>query len=800
MQISFSALKKRVGWVAGLVLLWLLAIPARAEDRYVLPGSKVTSWDTFAHTWNTNLSTFPDNCGSVAGMTRLKNGHIACLFNIGFVVPPPRGLILYVFEINPTNNPPWRVVDGPHWIDFVVPGWLWGGLGGGITEFTQGRLLLNAGGAFPVPGDDEHIFYKTYWLTLDNPASQPVLYREFTVTEGVNVPGGGEMAYLPSDGRGPDCIVVPTARDYQVFDTGGAYIRTISGQSLGLSYQLGQNNQHGSLEATDDGDLLASDDDDTAGIMTGYISWDHVICVRFDRYGKLKGSWGLGATIMDEDPYNGFPCLAQLSNGDIYTSSMFALYKLTEPGYGDRNIHTYRHYILRPPASFSQPVLQLSTTNLDLGWKAINYTHTATVRLSNPGSAPLKISSMTLTGDTNVFQFAPLKSTTLDPGYSRFDITNTYQDCTLAFHTSKLGSYQAKLTVVSSDPVNPTQTVALAVSAVPVRFSLPPLLATTNVWSKPTHPTGMCLSADGESLLLMLAVWADDGIMRGRIAQMPLLRDAAGRITGLNTNAITNLCDVSQYSTHALRQGSDGTLWYGPMNPYHPYLFQRSPDGVVTTHTLTNADLGGPVDLMYAPGQSALIVARASGYHLQMFNLQPTNGTVTPVFQGDVASSLPIYLRSFDMWVEGASLYLLLYQVNGQLWLIKTAADAMQGGSSGQVESALISDRLSIQALVRDPRSGDILVLDNYGQIRRLSGYLDFLHAVTLTSTVIGSGKVTFRWEAESGKTYRIQFKAKLTDEAWQDVREFKASSEAAEFSEAISSAHEGYYRVIMIP
>lgn len=792
-----SSLLGGLAWRVWLLALWLAGGGAHAEDRYVQPGALITTWDTFTHRSNTNLSTFPDNCSGIVGMTRRKNGNVACLFNIGISSSAPRSLVFYEFSIDPSKSPPWKIVAGPHILDFHLPGWMYGGLSGGITEFTHDRFILTGYGAFPLDG--EHFQPKYYLLIMDESTWQPAIYHEFPTNMHSVLSGFGEIAYLPSDGKEPAVFVIATQRDYAVFDAGGAHVRTITGQSLGLSYRIDQNYHHGSLEACDNGDLLAVDDDETVG-SPGVVDWPHVVCVRFDRYGKLKGSWGLGAAIAAAPPEAGFSSLAQLSNGDCYVSAIQAFYLVGADNPEAGNAHTYRHFILRPPASFSQPVLDVSPTNLVFPRKIVGRTHTATARLANPGSSPLHLYSLTLSGDTNVFRVGPLKTMTLEPGYGRLDGADSSQDCVVTFNPSQLGHYSAQLAIRSGDPVNPSQTVDISGFAVPARFSLPILLETTNIWSAPNHPTGFCLSADGTSLLFMLAVRATDGVMRGRVAQMPLVRDVGGKITAINTAAATNVCDLPQYSNHALRQGGDGTLWYGPMSPGNPFLFQRTSAGAVRTWTLTNSTLGAPMDLLFLPGATSLAVIRAWSQHVERYDLVNTAGVITPVYNGVVGSSLPTYLRSFELWLDGASVYALMYQINGELWLVQTPASALAGGHSAEFESALVSNDHVIQAMAHDARSGDVLLLDSYGRLLRMSGYLDFLKSITLMNIGIVAGKIKFCWEAEAGKTYRIQTNISLSEMAWQTVRELQASSATAEFSETASGAHERYYRVLMIP
>ena len=175
------------------------------------------------------------------------------------------------------------------------------------------------------------------------------------------------------------------------------------------------------------------------------------MCVCFDRYGKLKGTWGLGGTIMDNPPYDGFSCIAQLRNGDLYTCSFYAMYLVGAANPDTGNGHTYRHFVLRPPASFSQPVLRLSTTNVDFHQPVVNQISTATLRLSNPGSAPLALYSLTMSGDTNAFAVAPLRTLTLEPGYGSLNDTNVSEDCVISFAPVKLGPYHAQLAIPSLD-------------------------------------------------------------------------------------------------------------------------------------------------------------------------------------------------------------------------------------------------------------------------------------------------------------------------------------------------------------
>ncbi len=785
------------GWfLAGWLAAGMLA-GARAEDRYVLPGSLVKTWDTFAHRSDPTFQTFPDNCSQMAGVTRLTNGNVACLFSQGISEPGPRGLVLYVFAIDPTQTPAWKIVDGPRLLDFQMPDWYFGGLCGGIAEYTNDRYLLMGYGAFKIDGDEEHFQPKTFLLSLDKSGGQPVTRFQFSTNYTEQLAGVGEIAYLPGDGQEPESLVVAGAGNYHVFNLGGSLLRTITAESLGLAHRVDQCRQYGSLEASDNGDLFAVDYDQS--ILNDCPDWRRVMCARFNRYGQLKGVWGLGASIADAPPENGFASIAQLANGDFYCSALQALYLIGSDTPETGNAHTYRHFIIRPPYAMSQPVLYVSPTNVDFARKPVSHTYTSTVLLSNPGSAPLRIDSATLSGDTNAFHLAALKTKTLEPGYGELKAAQAWTDCAVAFTAAKPGPYHAQLTLVSGDPANPTQAVNFAAFAVPARYSETVLLDTTNVWPAPNHPTGMALSADGRHLLLMLAVWGTDQLMRGRVAQVPLVRDAQGRITGLEVAAVTNLCELSQASSHALRQGGDGTLWYGPRNSGSPYLFQRTPAGTVFTHSLSNSALGGPVDLQFLPGQGSLVIAQSGAYSLQRYDLVVSGGVTTPVYKGSFGFSAPAYIRAFDFWLEGASVFALIYQANGELWLMQAPAGAFEDASGARIDSALVANAFDIQALAHDPISGEVLVLDDAGKIQRLAGCLDFLRVVTLQNIAVAAGKIAFTWEAEAGKTYRLQTKAKLSESAWQDAGEIKAVGAVAEFSAALSDRGERYFRVLLV-
>lgn len=792
MRIHWARLRGWIGRRWWVVAAMLVTCGVNAGDPYVLPGSVVTTWDTFTHLNNPIFRTFPENCGIMVGSCRLKNGNVACMFGAN------PGLVLYVFSINPSHNPPWTIEEGPYVIPpFEVPGWHHGGLTGAFAEYTDGRYVLAGFGDFDISGDEP--FRREYYLlTMSKSGGQPSLFIKFAQEHNPVLYGMSEIAYLPSDGKDPESFVVGAQDRFNVFNTGGGLLRSITRESLHLVHTPSSCQMDGNLEASDNGDLLTLNYDEMAS--GDCPNWRGVVCTRFDRYGKLKGSWGFGATLESAMPETGFNSFAQLANGDLYCSSLQANYLIGSSTPEPKNGHTFRHYVVRPPATMTQPVLYLSPTTLSFPQQMVNRSQSATVLVSNPGSAPLQINSVVLSGDTNVFEDRSPPTSTLQPGFCELRVPGSFEERAIEFTPHRSGLYHAKLTFNSGDPVNPVQSVDISGFAVPARFAMETLLETTNLWPKPTRVTGLALSADGNEAQLMLAVLTGDGTTRGRVTRLPILRDDSGGIVAINAAAATTLCDLPNYSTHALRLGTNGTLWFGPDSKFGPYLYQRNPLGEVITNAMHDQLLRAPIDLQFLPGQMSLLVARSEAYRLQQYDLVTNGGALTPVYKGDVGLSAPAYIRGFDLWFEGASVFFLGALANGELWLMQAPAESFgTSGGGSRPAAALLSPSTGIQAFGRDARSGDVLVLDESGRILRMRGYMDFLNPLNLFHPETSAGKIVFRWEAEAGKTYRVQAKSSLNDSAWVDVRDILASGTTVEFSEAVAGERERFFRVLLI-
>jgi hypothetical protein len=62
-------------------------------------------------------------------------------------------------------------------------------------------------------------------------------------------------------------------------------------------------------------------------------------------------------------------------------------------------------------------------------------------------------------------------------------------------------------------------------------------------------------------------------------------------------------------------------------------------------------------------------------------------------------------------------------------------------------------------------------------------------------------GWVSFAWPTRPGQLYRVEFKAGLSDPAWQPLAELPATGEALRFIDTTpASAGQGFYRVRLEP
>lgn len=66
---------------------------------------------------------------------------------------------------------------------------------------------------------------------------------------------------------------------------------------------------------------------------------------------------------------------------------------------------------------------------------------------------------------------------------------------------------------------------------------------------------------------------------------------------------------------------------------------------------------------------------------------------------------------------------------------------------------------------------------------------------VTLSSKKIATGKFSFTWPALQGRTYRVQWKAKLSDPSWNNLTNILAPTNSISFSESLTQTQR-FYRV----
>jgi hypothetical protein len=71
------------------------------------------------------------------------------------------------------------------------------------------------------------------------------------------------------------------------------------------------------------------------------------------------------------------------------------------------------------------------------------------------------------------------------------------------------------------------------------------------------------------------------------------------------------------------------------------------------------------------------------------------------------------------------------------------------------------------------------------------------LRMLGLTSPI--QGYVSLAWTAEAGRSYRVQWKASITDAIWSDLGEVTASDDIGYFTHAVGLAPQGFYRVQLV-
>jgi hypothetical protein len=56
------------------------------------------------------------------------------------------------------------------------------------------------------------------------------------------------------------------------------------------------------------------------------------------------------------------------------------------------------------------------------------------------------------------------------------------------------------------------------------------------------------------------------------------------------------------------------------------------------------------------------------------------------------------------------------------------------------------------------------------------------------------------RWEAQSGSSYRVQWKHDFSDPTWNDLGDVNASGSTAQFQDTVSTDHRFYRLVNLTP
>jgi hypothetical protein len=799
---------RRSGYCFFGLLFWIMAcqnLAAQLEDRYLQIGQTTRYWETYTHGNEEALGTLPGQATWPMASTTREDGRVAALFPVGFSSGGPDHRLLMVFEFNVSAGAPYEIVEGPYTINAIEPindGDPHIDVQGAITEYSYNRYAMLGYWQEYIPEKDDEearLEHHYYFLVVPKDGGEVQILCELAPIDS-HIFSPGEMVYLPFDGTDDECFIVTNSKSgpekgYWVFNTNGTLRRKITAAELYLADGIGQCNHNGPLEALPNGDLVAIASDYEMGDCPG---WPYVVAVTFDRYGNYKGAWSFGGSLYSSPWYPvGFNAMCILPSGHYYVGSFFAQYYWdaahASPDYGDRNYHTYRHFLVEPPTGFGSPLLQASPGAVDYETQTINTPVTESILLKNVGGAELVISEIVMEGDS-VFQWKGPDSLSLAPSYGLSGAPGSSTSCNIELTALSPGKVDATLRIESNDPTNSTTLIEIDAFGVPPAYHLDPFLNLDQIVDPPHPVTFAQLSSDGTSLLVSVYV-NDGGSRHTRLLRVPVVR-SGNIITGLDTAGKTTVIDLGSAFGFDLVEGPAGTIWLGPSSGSSGNFTQILPDGTVLETDLPIPGNVAPEAFCFLSGTDFMYVVQRSESQVHLLQLVPRSGGGFDLeYVEEVGPSGPRSITNLLFWVENEMVYTIA-EMSGDLWMTVNPADAQVDN----VLPTLVAFDLDLRDLTYDPASGDLLLLYTDGQWTRFSGFKEMYDSPEAISLSFSMDPFRIRVAGKEGLTVRVEGTNDPNAAAWTSVGQITIGVGTNDIVDPLfNSQSSRWYRAIIV-
>jgi hypothetical protein len=723
----------RLSFALLLLAALLPAAPARAaEAQYIPAGELITHFDWTSHYTDPTQRTFPENDGHSFGMTALPDGRVAMLFSD--TDSTPFKTWVYLFTIDPNASPVWSIAGGPITLEVADARRSCHGL----ASMGDGSLATLS--SWYVDDGSGHLnwHHKIYKFTPPGGALTEV--ADLGTTAGS---WAQNLAYLPAQGNTPAqwAIDAWTQRQVVLTSLGGAVQGTIPYTEA--TFTPDGCHSAGGIEATPNGDLLLAGD--RVGSNAPCPHYNNVIASRLTRAGAFRGTFAYGY-VSNPVTTVGWYDFCQLANGDILSGG--------DAGSIDSgNGRLYRYYIIRPPSSLQSPKLLVTPESLNFVNVIENTAASQTLTLKNVGAAALNLTGQSLSGGgAGAYRLGTPGATQLAPSYGLPGAAGSTTSLTVYFEPKAFASYTAQAEVRSNDPVTTQTSVPLTGLAVTRKLSNATLVTASAIDSQSMDMGAMAFKYDDPNrLLLMLTVLTSDG-RRGRLYEIPLTRDAEGKITGLVT-ANKSLLATTSESLGGLLQGRDGVIWHTRLYHSGRAVIQRRADGsLYESNVPAGYAYDGPRDFDFTPDGQGLIVlyyntkwgrrlgltARADGF----WQLSGTAGAY--LFYGSSVSC-------FKLWPDAAGNADMVQSSGKSLMYYDVPAGFWQAGQ-GTMQAREVAQGLDITHLCRDPLRGDLLYANGSDELHVLQGletysgltpHLAFIRAHLLGQTPLTAEQTT---------------------------------------------------------
>lgn len=578
---------------------------------------------------------------------------------------------------------------------------------GGITEYPDDRYAVLVSWVEVVENSsgDEVGINHLYLATIPNSGGTPTIQCELEISDFFYF-SAGEMVYLPTDGVEPACIVIANSNHdgvrgaFMVFNLDGSLRREIFATDLYLADQIGQCSYNSSLEALPNGDLLALASDYE---ISDCPDWPYCMAVTFNRYGDYKGAWSFGGSLLADPWYpNGFNAMAVLPSGHLYVSSFFAEY-FWEPlrldaRYGDREYHTYRHFLVEPPYALGSPLLETSLDEIDLGRGNLGKRETRDLTLSNLGSAELVISEIAIDDGKGEIVWTGPESLNLASSFGLPSVEGSSVTHSVELSSLILGRKSATLRIESNDPTESIKRILVEGYGVPVTYGFEAIFDLDSTVTAP-YAGGFCqISSDGLSALI--SIYVNDADPRyTRLVRVPIIR-GGNRIVGLDTSGMEVVYEFDGIAGYDLVEGPGGTLWMGAGNGTTGAFNQILPDGTLLETPLPIAGSLAPRAFCFAPDGQHMLVVRNTESQVHLLSLNPRSGGGYDLsYVSPVGPPVPRAITQMLQWVEDTMAYTLVEF--GDTVRVETTTDA--GSTSWVLFDEVILDESATALMDLDP-------------------------------------------------------------------------------------------------